>query len=446
MFRHLIVTLAALTAVGSTANCQPGRPAPASRPDSARLKADVDVLAADSLEGRATGTRGNTAAAAFIARRYETLGLTPVVIRENAATCAANGAADGCEPGFLQPFTAHSMAAAHAGRPSEFPTQNVVAVIPGSDPALRNEYVVLGAHFDHLGRSTDGALDPDKTSAVRLGADDNASGTAVVMELARLLRAHPIRRSVVVANFSGEEMGLLGSQWFVEHSPVPLGSVQAMLNFDMVGRLRASKLLVYGVASATELGALVDSVNRSSAAPLSIVAQGDGFGPSDHSSFYGKNVPVLHFFTDLHDDYHRASDVSSKIDAGGMARVAALAEGIVRSIGDRPSRLSFVKAAAPPSMSGSREGSNVYLGSIPDMGAAGVKGVRLSGVRAASPADLAGMKEGDVIVDFDGKPVKDLYEYSSALYSHKAGDVVKIAVMRGAERLTLTVTLGKRGG
>src|SRR5581483_316511 len=201
------------------------------------------------------------------------------------------------------------------------PTQNVFAALPGSDPALRGEYIVVGAHFDHLGYSTDGALDPD-VHALRLGADDNASGTAAVMELARIFARHPAKRSIIFADFSGEEEGLLGSEYFVEHSPVPLDSIDAMVNFDMVGRLRADKLIVYGVATATEMRALLDSANA--VAPLQITAQGDGFGPSDQSSFYAKDIPVLHFFTDLHEDYHRATDTPDKIVAGGEARVVGL--------------------------------------------------------------------------------------------------------------------------
>jgi hypothetical protein len=319
----------------------------------------------------------------------------------------------------------------------------VVGVVPGTDPALRGQYVVVGAHFDHLGRSTQGALDPDSGRAIRNGADDNASGTAAVLELARLLAARPARRSVVFVAFSGEELGLLGSQHFVDHAPVPLDSMQAMLNFDMVGRLRDGKLLVYGVASAAELPAVVDSANR--AVGLRVTAIGDGFGPSDHSSFYARGVPVLHFFTDLHDDYHRATDDAPKVNASGTAQVVALAERALRDVADRPGRLTFVRQAAPATTMGGGNGSNVYLGSVPDMSATDVGGLRLTGVRPGSPADAAGLLAGDVIVEFDGKSVKDLYQYTDALYARKPGDTVQVVVVRGGERRTLTVTLGSRG-
>jgi hypothetical protein len=396
-------------------------------PDSARLRDDIAWLADDRREGRGTGTAGNDSAAAWLARRHATLGLSPL---------GANG-------GFLQPFVAMSAQMAHTGQAGGLATQNVVALVPGRDPALRGEYVVIGAHFDHLGRGAAGAMDPDARDAVRNGADDNASGTAALLELARIFAASPARRSIVVAHFSGEELGLLGSQWFVDHSPVPLDRVTAMVNFDMVGRLRNDKLIVYGVATARELPAIVDSAN---APPrLAISAVGDGFGPSDHSSFYAKGIPVLHFFTDLHDDYHRASDDVERIEAAGEARVVIVAERVVRAIADRALPLTPVRAAAPAPMAGGREGSNVYLGSIPDMSASGVPGLRLSGVRAGSPADSAGLRAGDVIVELGGRPVKDLYAYSDALYSHKPGDRVGVVFLRNGERRSTQVTLGRRG-
>lgn len=414
---------ALLVAASSAAACaRPSlAPRPAAVPDSIAIRADVQYLASPALRGRLTGTPENDSAAAYIARRYTALGLAPV------------------SAGYLQHFTARPTT--RDAPPESLPTQNVVAMLRGRDPMLRNEYVVIGAHFDHLGTSTTGALDPDAHDAVRLGADDNASGTAAVLELARILAKSPPRRSLLFVNFSGEEQGTLGSEYFVEHTPVPIDSIDAMLNFDMVGRLRADKLIVYGVATAKELPAILDSANATTG--LAIAAQGDGFGPSDHSSFYAKNIPVLHFFTDLHEDYHRASDVADKINAGGEARVVALAERVARTIADRPARLTYVRSAQPAPVA-AREGTDVYLGTIPDMAGGDTPGLRITGVRAGSPADIGGLKGGDVIVEFGGKPVKDLYEYSDALYAHKPGDVVSIVVLRGGQRVTLQVTLGKR--
>lgn len=404
-------------------------PSPSARDtaDSSAIRSDIAFLASDALEGRATGTAGNDSAAAYIARRFAQLGLEPLV--------------DG---GFQQRFTAASVAAVHAGMGSALPTQNVVARLRGSHRNLAEEFVVVGAHFDHLGRSSFGALDPSAENEIRNGADDNASGTAAVLELARLLARNPPRRTVIFVTFSGEELGLIGSQYFVQHSPVPLSRVAAMINFDMVGRLRDDKVIVYGVATATELRGIVDSANIEPR--LTIRAVGDGFGPSDHSSFYGQGIPVLHLFTDLHEDYHRAGDDASKVNVAGEARVIELAERIVRAIADRPSRLTFVRSTAPaPVASGSSSGYGAYLGTIPDMGAADVVGVRITGVRAGSPAEQAGLRAGDVIVEFGGTAVKDLYGYTDALRAHKPGDVVSIVVTRGAERVALSATLGARG-
>jgi aminopeptidase YwaD len=392
--------------------------------DADRIRSDIAYLADDRLEGRGTGTAGNDSAAAWLARRHAALGLRPVTT------------------GYLQQFIANGAELAHAGKPEGVPTQNVVAMVPGSDPALRGQYVVLGAHFDHLGRSIDGALDPEAGHAIRNGADDNASGTAAILELARRLVAHPTKRSILVVHFSGEELGLLGSQWFVEHSPVPVDSMDAMLNFDMVGRLRKDRLIVYGLGTATEIPALVDSANV--APRLDLVKQDDGFGPSDHSSFYAKGIPVLHFFTDLHEDYHRATDDIEKINAPGEVRVVDLAERIVREIADRPARLTPVRTAPKQVMSSQREGSNVYLGTIPDMAASGTPGLKLTGVRAGSPADKGGLKAGDVIVLFGGREVRDLYTYSDALYAHHPGEEVEVVYVRGGTQHSTTVTLGIR--
>jgi acetylornithine deacetylase/succinyl-diaminopimelate desuccinylase-like protein len=392
------------------------------KPDSAAIRRDIEYLASDALQGRLTGTLGNDSAAAYLARRYAQLHLVSLA------------------PQYQQRFVARP--ATHAREPVALPTQNVFAVLPGNDPRLAGQYVVIGAHFDHLGRSREGALDPDDTTGVRLGADDNASGTAAVLELARLFARSPAHRSIIFINFSGEEEGLLGSQYFIEHSPVAVDSIDAMLNFDMVGRLRDDKVIVYGVKTADELPAIVARANA--ATKFAVTAQGDGYGPSDHSSFYAKGIPVLHFFTDLHDDYHRVGDRASKINAGGEARVVAFAEQVARAIADRPARLTYVRLPAPAPIA-NRDGSNVYLGTIPDMSQSETPGLRITGVRPGSPADQGGLKAGDVIVEFDGKPVKDLYEYSEALYARKPGDEVKVVVLRVGQRVTLTVKLGTRG-
>jgi len=422
-------------------------PQPTSAPaasDTARIRADIGYLASNALEGRGTGTPGNDSAAAYLAREYARLGLTKIErptscpqMRPGVRECVVGRAS------YLQSFSAHSVAAAHAGLPGELPTQNVVAMQPGTDPELRNQYLVIGAHFDHLGRSPANAMDPEAKDAIRPGADDNASGTAAVLELARRFHAKPARRPIIFVNFSGEELGVLGSEHFVDNPPVPLDSISAMLNFDMVGRLRNDKLIVYGVTTATEMRGIVDSANMVQP-PLSITATGDGFGPSDQASFYAKKIPVLQFFTDLHEDYHRATDVASKINVAGEARVVDYAERVARAIADRDGRLTYVRSSQPAPHMSTSSTNGTYFGSVPDMGA-NVAGVKLAGVTAGSPADKAGVQAGDIIVEFGGTTVKDIYDYTNAIGAHKPGDVVQVIVMRAGTRLALSATLGKRG-
>lgn len=395
--------------------------------DSTVIRSDIAYLASDRLEGRLTGTTGNDSAAAYIARRYKYL-------RLNAPY-----------PGYLQSFTARAAASAHVGDTAGKKTQNVVAILTGNDPQLHGKYIVVGAHFDHLGRSTQFAMDPQAGDAIRNGADDNASGTAAVMQLARMLSIARPKHSVIFVNFSGEEEGLLGSQYFVDNAPVPLDSIVAMFNFDMVGRLKDDKLFVYGTGTATELPALVDSANIKIVPVLKIQGGGDGFGSSDHSSFYAKNIPVLHFFTDSHEDYHRATDDVEKINAAGEARVVNLAFDMIKALDGRPARLSFIRSTRPSRMGPSSSGSQVYLGSVPDMSAGVVPGLKLTGVRAGSPAEKGGLLAGDVIVEFGGVKVTDLQSYSDALYSHKPGDVVKVVFLRDGKQMETSVTLGTRG-
>ena len=407
--------------------------------DSTALHRDVAYLASDALEGRGTGTAGNDSAAAYIARRFRALRLG-----EPARACDSVARTGFCDGAYLQRFIARSVIAAHAGLPSEASTHNVVAVLPGRDPALRDEYVVIGAHLDHLGRGTVGALDARAGEVIRNGADDNASGTAAVMELARLFVRRPAKRSIVFATFSGEELGLLGSQYFVEHPPVPLDRVSAMLNFDMVGRLTSEQLIVIGVGSAAEFPAIVDSANV--APKLQLRPVPEGMGGSDHASFLMRGVPALHFFTGLHPDYHRATDDVEKVDFGGMARVVNMAERVAREIADRPAKLTRTRMPSQPVMAAQpSRGTRPYLGSVPDMSAVGVRGVRLSDVTSGSPADLAGLRKGDVVVRLQDSDVTDLQSYSDALYAHRPGDEVTIVVVRDGQRVTVRATLGTRG-
>ncbi|MGH7742374.1 MAG: M28 family peptidase, partial [Candidatus Eiseniibacteriota bacterium] len=325
--------------------------------------------------------------------------------------------------------------------------RNVVGIIPGRDTTRT---LVVGAHYDHLGYGQEGSLAPD-SHLPHLGADDNASGVAAMLSVARDEggRAKAGKRpahTMVFCAFTGEEAGLLGSGHFVEDPPRPLESIESMLNMDMVGRLRDNKLMVMGLGTATELPAMVAGANQSAAGKFDLKTSTDGYGPSDHSSFYKKQIPVLFLFTGAHADYHKPSDTWDKINYPGLAHVAAFATALTDSLDTEP-KLHYMQARSDSSTGriAGGGGYGAYLGTIPDyMQTEG--GVLLSGVRAAGPADQGGIKGGDVIVGFDGVKIDNIYDYTYALRSRKPGQSVRIMIKRGGQSMELTVTLGRRPG
>ncbi|MDA0329702.1 MAG: M28 family peptidase [Gemmatimonadetes bacterium] len=336
-------------------------------------------------------------------------------------------------------------------RETRVDARNVAALLPGSDPALRGEYVIVGAHYDHLGMGGDGSLAPD-ANEIHNGADDNASGTAAVVEIARALAAGPRpARSVLFLAFTGEERGLWGSAFYVAQPTIDLASAVAMLNLDMVGRVNQDALTVFGFGTAGEWNDIVDAANAGISQPLSISKAPDGYGPSDHSSFYGAGIPVLHFFSNTHADYHRPSDDWPKINADGLARVAELTVGVTRRLAAggvdvvqlTPIQQEQRAPAAPSTSSSSSSGYGPYLGTIPDMTPRDF-GLRITGVREGSPADDAGLQSGDVIVEFDGHAVADIYAYTYALRDKVPGDEVVIVVERDGERVTMRAVLAER--
>ncbi len=321
------------------------------------------------------------------------------------------------------------------------PTANICGYLPGADSLLRGQVVVIGAHMDHLGMGGEGSLAPD-TVAIHHGADDNASGTAGLLELAEYFSAHReyAKRSLLFLAFTGEELGLLGSDYYVKHPFIPLDSTITMINMDMVGRMKDSVLVVEGMGTSPKFESLVKKENRDS---LVLKLKPDGFGPSDQASFYSKNLPVMFFFTNLHGDYHKPSDTWDKINYPGEAAVVRLAGRIVGDLATDPARPEFTKAAAPPQMGGDRAGARVSLGIVPDF-AEDVPGMKISGTRPGSAAEKAGLKAGDIIVNFGGKEVRNIYEFTDLLGQFKPGDKVQIVVKRGTETVTLEATLEAR--
>ncbi len=322
---------------------------------------------------------------------------------------------------------------------------NVLALLPGADAARRDQVVVVGAHYDHLGYGGEGSgsLAPD-VHAIHHGADDNASGTAGMMEIARSLAARPPARTVLFAAFSGEEEGLLGSSHLVQHLPVPKERVVAMVNLDMVGRPKPGPALTLGgFGTAKEWPELVENVNANH--HLKLATNKGGFGASDHSSFYGADIPVLFLFTGAHEDYHKPSDTADRIAYPAMAQVVSFGAEFARRVADLPERPTFQKVADEGA--GERRGFKVRTGAIPEYAFEG-PGVKLSGARGGSPADRAGLKAGDVVIRFGDRDIRNIYDYMYALGDHKPGDVVKLLVTRGSSTIEVSVTLeaGPSGG
>jgi hypothetical protein len=328
------------------------------------------------------------------------------------------------------------------------PTRNVIGVLEGSGPRA-DETVIVGGHYDHLGRGGTGSGSlASLSSDIHNGADDNASGTAMMMEMARRLagRRDPLPRRVVFMAFSGEERGLLGSKYYVDHPCYPLASTVMMVNFDMVGRLNGkSELTMIGTATTPGVDAVVDALGKTAGLSIKKVnGLTDGFGGSDHQSFYGKDIPVLFAFTGIHSDYHRPSDDSDRINFGGMARIADYTELLLLDLARRPERPAFTKLAPPSRRSRTEQAParpGVSLGVMPDYGDESKNGMKLSEVREGGPAAKAGIKGGDSIIKIGGKPVGTIYDYMESLARYKPGDKVEVVVRRGDKEVTLQVDL-----
>jgi hypothetical protein len=322
--------------------------------------------------------------------------------------------------------------------------RNVLGLLPGMGraatgdvPAIpAGETIIVGAHYDHLGFGGAGSAAPGE-QAIHHGADDNASGTALLLEVARrLAAAGPLPRSLLFVAFSGEERGLLGSAHYTANPVLPLADTVAMVNFDMVGRLTDNKVIIYGTGTATGFDALVDRLGK--AHRFDVAKEPGGFGPSDHASFYAKKIPVFHVFTGTHADYHRPTDTAEKINYEGLARLVGLAADLIREVAESPERPAYVEIASPQF---ARGGDRPYFGSIPEFGKPG-NGYAISGVSKDSPAARGGLKGGDRIVRLGDSAITNLEDFDSALRKHKGGDTVSVVVVRDGAEVTLAVTLG----
>lgn len=321
--------------------------------------------------------------------------------------------------------------------------ENVVAILAGKDPNVHNEYIVIGAHYDHLGLGHYGTRDQSTAGLIHHGADDNASGTAVLLQLARRLsqiEPKPTRGIVFVA-FSAEELGLHGSRHFVAKWP-QIGAIKSMINLDMVGRLREDRVTVFGIRSSPPFDAIVGAGAKQLGLQTN---QPDGVGPSDHLSFYNKQIPVLHFFTGSHTDYHRPGDTWDKLNYAGMARIGDLVLGSALAIAALPESPAFASLPGrPPSTaSGERRVGSVYLGVIPEYSHS-IDGVLLAGVAPGSPAAAAGLLEGDIIIQLADKKISNIEDLTDTLGAYKPADQVTIIVRRSNATSALKTTLGSR--
>jgi aminopeptidase YwaD len=317
---------------------------------------------------------------------------------------------------------------------------NVLAYLPGKTA----EYVIIGAHYDHLGRGDSNSLAPSQIGKIHPGADDNASGTAGVLELARLFAPMKgqLDRGILFMSFSGEELGLLGSAEWVKDPTLPLDKCVAMLNMDMIGRIKDNKVYIGGVGTGSTFKTILEQAQKREP-NFKIEYSAGGYSASDHTSFVAKKIPVLFFFSGLHADYHKPSDTWDKINAPSAAQLLNLVGDVATQLAEAPSRPAFITLVEDKPVSGGGGGYGPYFGSIPDFGE--VKdGVRFSDVRPGSPAAKAGLKAGDILVQFGDKPIHNLYDFTDALRRSKVGEVVQVKVLRDGQPISASVKLEQR--
>lgn len=400
----------ALLFLGILSSCKTEKPQPVT------IEEDVAFLAADSLEGRQTGAAGEKMAASYIAKRFKNLGV------------AAKGT-----DGYLQDFTF---------KPKTNPHQKVNYSVKEGDSTITGtnvvgfldnnaeNTVVIGAHFDHLGYGAEGSLHRGE-KAIHNGADDNASGVAVMLNLAEKLKGKNTNNNYLFIAFSGEEMGLLGSNYFVKNPTIDTKKVSYMINMDMVGRLKAdSTLAVYGVGTSPILKQTLKAHNES----FKLIQKESGIGPSDHTSFYNADIPVLHFFTGQHEDYHKPSDDFEKLNYKGMQTISNYIFEVISDLDDN-GKLPFRKTK---NESEDVPRFKVGLGVVPDYLFDG-KGMRIDGISEDKPAQKAGLKKGDIVVKLGDSAVIDMMSYMKVLATFKKGDKTKVVVDRGGEKVEANI-------
>ena len=392
------------------------------------MRQTVEFLASQELGGRYPGTAGDTLASEFIVDKLRSLKLKPVVKGKK-------------KKAYYHDFT--------YGKEKQITTHNIIAVVPGKDKHLRNEYIVVGSHYDHLGMGGQGSGSrrPD-TLGVHPGADDNASGDAVVLELARHFKKARSPRSIIFMFFGAEEQGLVGSKKFLEwmkqednqrkNLPNNIKGIVAMVNLDMVGRMRDHALSVSGTGTSSGFKTMAEQVAEQK--NLHVTCVPDGYGPSDQASFVAADIPVLFLTTGGHMEYHTPADVPSTLNYDGMQETLEFTQELVTRLASMPETPDFINVPGSNTMKHAK--FKVTLGLMPDvMGASSKPGLRADIVVAGKPAHNAGIRSGDIIQEIDGKPVKDIEEYMQRLSELQAGTTIPVKVLRGEEIITFEVHL-----
>ena len=374
----------------------------------------IKYLSSDELEGRYPGSKGSDLAIDYIATDYKRSQLSSL------------GSDD-----YLQFFDFTNQ----QGEKIKIP--NVVGMVPGT--TLKDEYIVIGAHFDHLGYggAHSGSLEMN-SSAIHNGADDNASGIAGMLELASKLSSErkKIKRSLIFIAFNAEEQGIFGSKYFVKNSPVNTSNIITMINLDMIGRLNNLSLNISGTGTSPLFNKILDKISKKHY--LNINKNPEGFGPSDHSSFYSNNIPVLFFFTGGHSDYHKPSDDWNKINSSGQKKIVDMIYDVVLEIDNNTKRPKFTEAGPKSMASPGRVKLKVTFGFMPSYSSIG-KGLGVDGVRTEGPAGKAGLVKGDIILEINGEVVKDIYAYMGILEKLKPGESSEVKVLRNNNEITLTI-------
>ena len=419
--RHISLILALVLVLQGYAQKQPSA-------EQDRMQQAVEYLASQELGGRYPGTRGDTLASEFIVGKLRSLKLKPVVKGKKKTA-------------YYHDFT--------YGKTEKRTTHNIIAIVPGKDKRLRNEYIVVGSHYDHLGLGgkDSGSRRPD-TIAVHPGADDNASGDAVVLELARHFKKVRSPRSIIFMFFGAEEQGLVGSKFFLDwmkkddnhriNLPNNIKGIVAMVNLDMVGRMRNNALSVSGTGTSSGFKTMVEDAAGQKGLNVSCIP--DGYGPSDQASFVAAEIPVLFLTTGGHMEYHTPADVPSTLNYDGMQQTLDFTQELVTRLASMPEAPDYINVPSSQKMSHAK--FKVTLGLMPDvMGASSTPGLRADIVVAGKPAHNAGIRSGDIIQEIDGKSVNDINEYMERLAELKAGTTIPVKVLRGEEVITFQVHL-----